>query len=111
MWSNDVRITGSTVSVECAALYRLKALPASLSCHATEGLHSIPSVRRNILACSMYNGAINHWPSPTQVGHLPANIDIPWRQSAMTGDVTPLGADLTGGWITGSEAGVVLERV
>ena len=40
-----------------------------------------------------------------QVGHLPANIDIPWRQSAMTGDVTPLGADLTGGWITGSEAG------
>ncbi len=45
------------------------------------------------------------WLCSRQVGHLPANIDIPWRQSAMTGDVTPLGADLTGGWITGSEAG------
>ena len=48
--------------------------------------------------------------NPPQVGHLPANINIPWRQSAMTGDVTPLGADLTGGWITGSEAGTAHPR-
>jgi hypothetical protein len=40
-----------------------------------------------------------------QVGTLPADIDIPWRQSAMTGDLTPLGGDLTGGWLTGDAAG------
>ena len=66
---------------------------------------------RNMLAPSTYSGTINDSLSPLQVGHLPANIDIPWRQSAMTGDVTPLGDDLTGGWITGSDAGAWQERV
>lgn len=44
------------------------------------------------------------------VGNLPPSItsSIPWRGSAMTGDLTPIGTDLTGGWLTGDAASAYL---
>lgn len=41
------------------------------------------------------------------VGNLPSSVNIQWRGDAMTGDLTPIGTDLTGGWITGKDAGVL----
>ena len=39
------------------------------------------------------------------VGTLPSSVNVPWRGNAMTGDRTPVGGDLTGGWITGNAGG------
>lgn len=43
------------------------------------------------------------------VGNLPSSVSrsIPWRGDAMTADITPIGTDLTGGWITGKNAGAL----
>ena len=44
------------------------------------------------------------------LGALPASLaqSIPWRGEAMIGDLTPMLTDLTGGWITGKDAGALL---
>lgn len=45
-----------------------------------------------------------------RLGYLPSGSDVAWRSDALTYELGPGSVDLTGGWLTGIHASLLLRR-